>query len=390
MAATHGDQIVAAATARVDATLGLLRALVELESPSNEKVAVDRLIDWLQTEIQNRGGQVERLPQEQWGDLLVARFAGTGDAPIQVMTHIDTVWPLGAIERLPWREDGDRIHGPGIYDMKASVAMMLTALDILADTGLDHRQIVWTVNTEEEVGSPVSRSVLERVAREACCVLCLEPPVPPDGSLKTERKGVGMFEMEIEGRASHAGADHQSGVSANEELARQIQRLHALTDYSKGTTVNVGVVAGGSKRNVVAASARAEIDLRTMSELAGRSEAMKELNSFCTVFAKTEIMGWIFEEMPVEDIAKGIYLSVANRIYKIRMEPDLPIYLVGGVIAYHPYFKTILSERFGQEVVIPDHPQFIVSLGAALYARKHAQQPDTVAKADTNEKKERA
>ncbi|MBL0127989.1 MAG: hypothetical protein IPP83_11155 [Flavobacteriales bacterium] len=117
---------------------------------------------------------------------------------------------------------------------------------------------------------------------------------------------------------------------------------------------------------------------------------MKELNSFCTVFAKTEIMSWIAEEMPVEDIAKGIYLSVANRIYKIRMEPDLPIYLVGGVIAYHPYFKTILSERFGQEVVIPDHPQFIVSLGAALYARKHAQQPDTAAKADTNEQKERA
>ncbi|MBL0126451.1 MAG: hypothetical protein IPP83_03105 [Flavobacteriales bacterium] len=117
---------------------------------------------------------------------------------------------------------------------------------------------------------------------------------------------------------------------------------------------------------------------------------MKELNSFCTVFAKTEIMSWIFEEMPVEDIAKGIYLSVANRIYKIRMEPDLPIYLVGGVIAYHPYFKTILSERFGQEVIIPDHPQFIVSLGAALFARKHAKQQDTVAKADTNEQKERA
>ena len=148
--------------------------------------------------------------------------------------------------------------------------------------------------------------------------------------------------------------------------------------------------AAGTGAFITEVAERAEIDLRNMSELAGRSGAMKELNSFCTVFAKTEIMGWIFEEMPVEDIAKGIYLSVANRIYKIRMEPDLPIYLVGGVIAYHPYFKTILSERFGQEVVIPDHPQFIVSLGAALYARKHAQQPDTVAKADTNEKKERA
>jgi len=144
--------------------------------------------------------------------------------------------------------------------------------------------------------------------------------------------------------------------------------------------------AAGTGAFITEVAERAEIDLRQMSELAGRSEAMKELNSFCTVFAKTEIMGWIFAEMPVEDIAKGIYLSVANRIYKIRMEPDLPIYLVGGVIAYHPYFKTILSERFGQEVVIPDHPQFIVSLGAALYARKHAQ----LQVADNNEQKERA
>ncbi len=265
MTAIPGDRITAAATARVDATIDLLRTLVELESPSSEKAAVDRLIDWLQSEIERRGGAVERLRQDTWGDLLVARFAGVGDAPLQVMTHIDTVWPLGTIERLPWREDGDRIHGPGIYDMKASVAMMLSALDILVALGLEHRPIVWTINTEEEIGSPVSRPVLERVAREAACVLCLEPPVPPDGALKTERKGVGMFTMEIEGRASHAGADYQAGISAIEELARQVQRLHALTDYAKGTTVNVGVASGGTKRNVVAASARAEIDLRVTS-----------------------------------------------------------------------------------------------------------------------------
>ncbi|MBK6884166.1 MAG: 2-dehydropantoate 2-reductase [Flavobacteriales bacterium] len=148
--------------------------------------------------------------------------------------------------------------------------------------------------------------------------------------------------------------------------------------------------AAGTGAFITEVAERAEIDLRTMSELAGRSEAMKELNSFCTVFAKTEIMGWIFEEMPVEDIAKGIYLSVANRIYKIRMEAGLPIYLVGGVIAYHPYFKTILSERFGQEVIIPDQPQFIVSLGAALFARKHAHQQQATAGPETNEQKERA
>lgn len=265
MTAIPGDRIAAAASARVDVTLGLLRTLVELESPSSEKAAVDRLIDWLQAEIERRGGEVERLRQETWGDLLVARFAGTDHAPLQVMTHIDTVWPVGTIERLPWREDGDKIHGPGIYDMKASAAMMLSALDILADVELEHRPIIWTVNTDEEVGSPVSRPVLEAVAREAACVLCLEPPVPPDGALKTERKGVGMFTMEIVGRAAHAGADHQAGISAVEELARQVQRLHALTDYDKGTTVNVGVVSGGTKRNVVAASAQAEIDLRVTS-----------------------------------------------------------------------------------------------------------------------------
>lgn len=265
MTAIPGDRITAAAEARVDETLTLLRSLVELESPSSEKAAVDRLIDWLQGEIENRGGEVERIKQEQWGDLLVARFSGSRNPPLQVMTHVDTVWPLGTIEWLPWREVGDRIHGPGIYDMKASAAMMLTALDILAVVGIEHRPIVWTINTEEEVGSPVSRPVLERVARDAACVLCLEPPVPPDGALKTERKGVGMFSMEIEGRAAHAGADHQAGISAIEELARQVQRLHALTDYDKGTTVNVGVVSGGTKRNVVAASAYAEIDLRVTS-----------------------------------------------------------------------------------------------------------------------------
>jgi len=263
--ATTGDRIAAAAEERVDQTLALLKSLVELESPSSEKAAVDKLIDWLQAEIDKRGGDVKRLPQTEWGDLLVARIPGGVEGQLQVMTHIDTVWPLGTIERLPWRQDGDKIHGPGIYDMKASAAMMLTALDILNDLDLPHRPIVWTVNTDEEVGSPVSRSVLEQVARASTCVLCLEPPVPPEGALKTERKGVGMFTLEIEGRAAHAGADHQAGINAVEELARQIQRLHALTDYDKGTTVNVGVVAGGTKRNVVPAHASAEIDLRVTS-----------------------------------------------------------------------------------------------------------------------------
>jgi glutamate carboxypeptidase len=254
--------IVAAASGRVEQTLEALRRLVELESPSSDKAAVDRLLDHITGELTTRGARVERLAQADHGDLLVARIGAGDRRPLLVMTHVDTVWPVGTLTRLPFRVEGDRAHGPGIYDMKASVAMTFTALDILRELATPHRPIVWIVNTDEEIGSPVSRPVLEQLALDAEYVLCLEPPVPPHGALKTERKGVGMFSMTIGGRAAHAGADHQAGISAVEELARQVQFLHSLTDYERGTTVNVGIVSGGTKRNVVAAEASAEIDLR--------------------------------------------------------------------------------------------------------------------------------
>lgn len=271
------QMIASAARDKHVATIELLRETVMRESPSHEKQAVDALVDYLQQQLTQRNGRVERLRQDAWGDLLVGRF---GDAshqkPILVMTHIDTVWPLGTIERLPWSAEGDRATGPGVYDMKASVAMMLTAIDILHEYALLERPITWLINTEEEVGSPVSRPVIEQLALESELVLCLEPPVPPAGALKTQRKGVGMFSMSIDGRAAHAGADHAAGVSAIEELARQIQWLHSLTDYDRGTTVNVGVVSGGTGRNVVAAHAEALIDLRvtTMSEAESVVEAI--------------------------------------------------------------------------------------------------------------------
>lgn len=254
--------LIQAARERQPQTVELLRRLVEFESPSNEKAAVDRLVDFLQSELEQRGATIERKTQAEFGDLLVARFSGDDRTPLFVMTHIDTVWPVGTLEHLPWRVTGTTAHGPGVYDMKASVAMVLTALDLLTGDPTARRPITWLINTEEEVGSPASRPVLEALALESAYTLCLEPPVPPAGALKTERKGVGMFEMTVSGRASHAGADHAAGVSAIDELARQIQWLHSLTDYDKGTTVNVGVIAGGTKRNVVAAEAEALIDLR--------------------------------------------------------------------------------------------------------------------------------
>ncbi len=257
------DQAIARlAEVRLPDTLAELRTIVEFESPSSDKAAVDRLVAHLATQIEARGGAVERHAQDEYGDLLVARWQGDDREPLLVMTHIDTVWPVGTLDRIPCEIDDERGRGPGIYDMKASVAMMLTALDILREIGAHGRPITWLVNTEEEVGSPVSRPLIERLAAESAIVLCLEPPVPPDDALKTQRKGVGMFTMTARGKAAHAGADHASGVSAIEELARQIQWLHSLTDYDQGTTVNVGVIEGGTKRNVVAAEAAALIDLR--------------------------------------------------------------------------------------------------------------------------------
>jgi glutamate carboxypeptidase len=255
--------------ARRGEMLDTLKTIVELESPSADKAAVDRLVAHLRECIGAAGGEVEALPQSDFGDLTIARWAGTeGQKPLLVMTHIDTVWPIGTLARKPFEVDDAEARGPGIYDMKASVAMMLQALTFLRENGIEHRPLTWLINTEEEVGSPVSRPVIEKLASESEYVLVLEPPVAPNGALKTARKGVGMFTMHITGLAAHAGADPEKGVSAIQELANQIQYLHGMTDFALGTTVNVGVVSGGTARNVVAAEATALIDLRvtTMAE----------------------------------------------------------------------------------------------------------------------------
>ncbi len=262
--------LVDAVRPRRDALLALVGEIVRRESPSTDKAAVDALGRFIRERLEETGTPVEVYPQEAYGDLMVATIPAEGREgdPLLVMTHIDTVWPLGTLERLPFRVEDGIARGPGIYDMKASVAMMLEALRLLREQGLPQREVRWLITTEEEVGSPVSRPLIESLARQAAYVLCLEPPVPPQGALKTSRKGVGDFVMRIRGRAAHAGADPEKGVSAIQELALQIQDLHGLTDLARGTTVNVGVVHGGTRPNVIAAEAYAEIDLRvaTMAE----------------------------------------------------------------------------------------------------------------------------
>ena len=242
----------------------LLRQLVEIESPSTDKRAVDRVGDWVARELQRRGAAVTRDPQTATGDHILGRW-GSGPNGILILCHMDTVYDLGTLARQPCRDAEGRLTGPGVYDMKASIAMTLTAVAELRAAGRwPARPVTALFTSDEEIGSNSSRALIEQLAREARLVLCLEPCLP-DGSLKTWRKGVGEYEIRVRGRAAHSGADHEKGRNAIEELAHQILAVQKLTDYSQGTTVNVGVVRGGTRSNVVPDEAWAKTDLRVMN-----------------------------------------------------------------------------------------------------------------------------
>ncbi|MEX2356529.1 MAG: M20 family metallopeptidase [Thermaerobacterales bacterium] len=259
--------------------------LVNMDSPTGDKAAVDRLGQSLSGMMASAGaaGEVESFPQTEKGDHLLARWSfGSGSGvvfdqdrrPALILCHSDTVFDLGEAARRPFRRGGNRAYGPGVLDMKAGIVIGLWALRALAAAGGGPKRDAWfLVTSDEEVGSPSSRNLIEELARQCAYVLVLEPGVAPDGKLKTWRKGVGMFHLTCHGRAAHAGVDPERGISAIEEMARQIQRLHDLTDFGRDLTVNVGVVRGGSRSNVVAERAEADIDVRVMTAEDGREIA---------------------------------------------------------------------------------------------------------------------
>ncbi|MBI3963029.1 MAG: M20 family metallopeptidase [Deinococcus sp.] len=241
----------------------LLQSWVEAESPSDDKAAVDRFAALVAAELERAGAQVAVLPQAKRGNHLLAKI-GKGQQQLLVLGHMDTVWPLGTVAGpLPLRIADGKLFGPGSFDMKGGLVQIVAALWAVRDLRLElSRKIVILFNSDEEVGSTTSQQSIEDQARQSRYALVLEPAMPPNGALKTARKGVGEFELRITGRAAHAGADPKGGLSAIEELARQVQYLHSLTDFECGTTVNVGVVSGGTRSNVIAAEARAQVDLR--------------------------------------------------------------------------------------------------------------------------------
>jgi glutamate carboxypeptidase len=244
-----------------------IRAWVEIETPTTDAAAVNRLVDHVIAGYEGTGARLERIPgTDGFGDhLLVSSPWGGDGAGVLILSHLDTVHPVGFLERLPFHVEGDVAYGPGIYDMKAGAYIAFHAFREACRTEAAGRLPVRHLYvSEEEVGSPVSRAIIEREARRAKYVLVTEP-AREGGKIVTARKGVGRFELAVKGQPAHAGARHQDGRSAIRELARQILALEALTDYERGITCNVGVVSGGTRANVVAEFAHAEIDLRVPS-----------------------------------------------------------------------------------------------------------------------------
>jgi glutamate carboxypeptidase len=239
------------------AMLAALEQLVLAESPSLDKARCDACADEVAELFRQRTGVAAiRHRRPNAGDHLEIRV-GEGTEPIVLLCHHDTVWPEGTLARLPFRVDGDRVTGPGSYDMKAGIVEAAFALE----RARPRRPVVVLSTSDEEIGSASSRALIEETARHACAVLVLEPAAS-GGAIKTARKGIADFILEIDGRAAHAGVEPEKGISAIEELAHQVLALKALADPAGGTTINVGVVHGGTRPNVVAAQARAEIDVR--------------------------------------------------------------------------------------------------------------------------------
>lgn len=286
---------------QVPAMISLLQALVELESPTGEKVYIDRLVDFLACRFGDLGLSIEVREGSLGNHLIVTKNAGdenVGDdvgtggvhgghtkdpgdfegrckafggkrgreaeaGQILILCHVDTVWDAGEIEERPFEVIEDKAYGPGVLDMKGGIVQTYFAFKALRDLGIrTGRRIRALFTPDEEQGSSSSYQIIKEEARQSAYVLVPEPAAAPSGGLKTGRKGIAKFKVRISGRASHAGGDPQRGRSAIEELAHQILRLHALTDYEVGTSVNVGVVRGGTRSNIVAASAEAEVDVR--------------------------------------------------------------------------------------------------------------------------------
>jgi glutamate carboxypeptidase len=300
--------------------IALLKKLVEIESPSNDKAAVNRVGAVVAQECRRMGANVEIVPNTVTGDHVVARW-GSGPGGILLMHHMDTVFPLGTLEHMPFCEKGEKIFGPGVLDMKGGIVISMTAVAALQESGALKRPVTLLVTSDEEIGSSTSHELIEQLAREASLVLVMESGLL-DGSLKTWRKGVGDFIVTVKGRAAHAGGAHEEGRNAIEEMAHQILAIQKMTDYARGTTLNVGVIKGGTVSNVVPDEAVVEVDFRVLHpEEADRISAAMQALKPVTPDTSLQVSGGLNRPpMPNNELMKATFEKARRIAAQVGLE----------------------------------------------------------------------
>jgi glutamate carboxypeptidase len=319
---------------RQEPILRSIRELVERETKSREEARLDEIARFVAGQLRELGGRVELFAQPGYGTHLRAGFDFNHTAAAErllVIGHLDTVWPVGTLERLPFRVTPEgRAHGPGIFDMKSGIVCAIEAVRTIVDQRLaTKRPVTLLLTCDEEIGSKTSRSLVEAEAKSAAAALVLEPPIS-GGVVKTGRKGIGEFTVRAVGRASHAGLDPGKGVNAIVELAHQTLRLAAMNDYERGITVSVGLITGGTAMNVIPAEASAKVDVRfptpedgerVVSAIRGLKPALAE--------AQVEVSGGI-NRPPMPRSEKNLALYARARALAAELGFDLKDAAVGG------------------------------------------------------------
>lgn len=260
------DSFLSYARAKEAEIIALIRELVECESPSDDAPSVNRFVELFSERISDIA-KVKTFPGGKFGRNLRCEFVlpvrKKSDGQVLGLGHSDTVWPLGTLRAMPFRQEKGRLWGPGVLDMKAGLVFFVYAIRALRDLDVPvARKVMLQINSDEEVGSDVSRALTEDAAKKSAAVLVLEPGTGLTGKLKTARKGVGDYNVTVHGRAAHAGVDFSNGASAVVEICRQIVKIAEFTRLEKGITVNPGVVQGGTRSNVIAAEASSHVDFR--------------------------------------------------------------------------------------------------------------------------------
>ena len=303
---------------QIDNLIALLQDFVERESPSTDKQALDAFGSYVAERMHSLGAEIEHFTQEKQGDHWIGRW-GNGPGGILLLVHLDTVYPMGTLATMPWHQDETHVYGPGSLDMKASLAIALTVIDHLRkESNLRSDRISLLCSSDEEIGSLSSRALIESQAKEHALVLCLEPALP-DGSLKTWRKGILNFQLEATGKAAHAGSDINAGTNAIIEIAHQIPAILRLSDDSAGTTINIGVIQGGSRSNVVPELCTLQVDVRAKTKDEGE-RVLHAIQGLAPVLEGADLMiraGWNRPPMERDHLMQATFkraVEIAGRL----------------------------------------------------------------------------